>query len=260
MRSLSLLCMTLLGATAGALSVPISITDLDVPYTQNFDTLANSGTGHTALPDGWAIWEFGDNADQKYRAGTGSSNTGDTYSFGVQGSSDRALGSVRSLNSVTVFGAYFRNDTDHVITAITISYWGEQWRVGSTGREDRLSFLYSLDASSLSYGTWAFVAELDFVGPDQGGPVGARDGNDSAYRGFVSHTIEHLEIQPGQEWWIQWRDFDASGADDGLAVDDFTMTFQGYRTPTGMPEGGVTAGLLALGLLLCGWQRQRVRC
>lgn len=260
MRSLSLLCMTLLGATAGALCGPIRIADLDVPYTQDFDTLTNLGTGHKALPDGWAILEFGYNADQKYRAGTGSSNTGDTYSFGADDSSERALGSLRSGNLFTFFGAHFRNDTDQVITSITISYWGEQWRVGSTGREDRLSFLYSVDATSLSDGIWAFVPELDFVGPDRGGPVGARNGNDSAYRGFVSHTIEHLEIWPGQEWWIQWRDFDASGADDGLAVDDFTMTFQGYRSPTGMPEGGATAGLLALGLLLCGWERQRVRC
>ncbi|MGA4578925.1 hypothetical protein [Limisphaera sp. VF-2] len=251
--------MTCLGAAVCGLAVPVSITDIMTPYTQNFDTLANSGTDNTALPPGWAIWEFGINANQEYRAGTGSSNIGDTYSFGDSGSTERALGSLQSGNLWTVFGAQFRNDTDHVITAITISYWGEQWRVGALGRRDQLTFLYSLDATSLLDGIWAFVPELDFVGPDQGGSVGPRNGNDTDHRRFVSYTIEHLEILPGQEWWIQWRDFDANGADDGLAVDDLVMSFQGYRIARGMPDAGGTAGLLALGLLLSAWWPRHAR-
>lgn len=255
-----LACMTWLGAAVCGVAVPVSIADISVPYSQNFDSLANSGANNTVLPPGWAILEFGNNANQAYRAGTGSLNTGDTYSFGAAGNTERALGSLQSENLLTWFGAHFRNDSDHVITAITISYWGEQWRVGNLGREDRLRFLYSLDATSLSDGIWAFVPQLDFVGPDQSGPVGARDGNDANYRRRVVYTIEHLEILPGQEWWVQWRDTDAQGADDGLAVDDFLMSFQGYRIPTGMPDGGGTLGLLILGLLLCGSACRGARC
>ncbi|MCX7867052.1 MAG: hypothetical protein N2438_07985 [Limisphaera sp.] len=255
-----LACMTWLGAAVCGVAVPVSITDINVPYSQNFDTLANLGTNNTVLPLGWAILEFGKNANQTYRAGTGSSNTGDTYSFGGERNTERALGSLQSENLWTWFGAHFRNDTDHVITAITISYWGEQWRVGSTGRVDQLIFLYSLNATSLTNGIWAFVSQLDFVGPDQGGTVGSRNGNDSTYRRFISYTIEHLEILPEEEWWIQWRDYDAQGADDGLAVDDFVMSFQGYRIPTGMPDGGGTLGLLILGLLLCSSACRGARC
>jgi hypothetical protein len=238
------------------LATPVSITDLATPYFQDFNTLAVSGTNNSYLPPGWAIWEFGSNADQKYRAGSGTSNVGDTYSFGAAGETDRALGTLQSANLWSRFGAHFRNDTDHVITAITISYWGEQWRVGTTGRIDKLTFLYSLDATSLTDGSWAFVPELDFVGPDTGSPVGARDGNNPAFRRWITHTIHHLEILPGQEWWIQWRDFDAFWADDGLAVDDFTMSFQGYRIPRAVPDFGSTAGLLLVGLWVCRrWQR-----
>ncbi|HQX92989.1 MAG TPA: hypothetical protein PKX50_10985, partial [Thermomonas sp.] len=56
-------------------------------YTQNFDTLANTGTSST-LPAGWLMSETGASANGTYTAGTGSSNTGDTYSFGAAGSSE----------------------------------------------------------------------------------------------------------------------------------------------------------------------------
>ena len=62
---------------------PVSITTLDIPYGQNFDdTLASAGTS-SALPVGWALAETGTNANATYTAGTGSSNAGDTYSFGA---------------------------------------------------------------------------------------------------------------------------------------------------------------------------------
>lgn len=57
-------------------------------YTQNFDSLANSGTS-SALPTGWAFSESGTNANTMYTAGTGSGNAGDTYSFGPSGGTDR---------------------------------------------------------------------------------------------------------------------------------------------------------------------------
>src|SRR5437764_4929258 len=72
----------------------ISLTALGTAYTQNFDTLANSGTSST-VPTGWAFSESGTNANTTYTAGTGSSTTGDTYSFGASGNTDRAFGGLQ---------------------------------------------------------------------------------------------------------------------------------------------------------------------
>ena len=251
-----LTCMMLAGIQCVSTALPISIVDLSVPYQQNFDSLASSGLGHTALPLGWVIHESGNSADGKYTPSTGSSNTGDTYSFGAGGSTERALGGLRSSNLIPLFGAQFRNDTGQVMTGWSISYWGEQWRLGTTNRQDWLRFGYSLDATSLTNGTWVSVPALDFGSPSTSGPVGQKNGNDSAYRTYLSHTIDGLGIEPGQTWWIRWTDDDVFGADDGLAVDDLVISFRGFGGPAALPEGGSGTILLALAMIVLG----RLRC
>ncbi|MDX1929826.1 MAG: hypothetical protein SFV81_25085 [Pirellulaceae bacterium] len=72
----------------------------NVAYTQNFDTLASTGTGTggelTGALDGWYSSETGSANNSTYTAGTGSANTGDTYSFGSASSTERAFGGLRS--------------------------------------------------------------------------------------------------------------------------------------------------------------------
>src|SRR5215471_3988917 len=83
-----------------------SITALGVPLTENFDTLAQTGTNITwtdnsTIP-GWY------STRPTYNSGTGSSTTGALYSFGVAGTNpvtDRALGSVASGGTGTIFQA-----------------------------------------------------------------------------------------------------------------------------------------------------------
>jgi predicted extracellular nuclease len=195
-------------------------------YTQDFDTLASSGTS-SVVPTGWEFSESGTNANTTYTAGTGSSNTGDTYSFGLSPIADRAFGGLLSGSLVPAIGAMFANNTGGTITQLAIAYTGEQWRLGATGRTDRLDFQYSIDASSLTSGVWTDVDELDFNGPISAGAVGALDGNAAANRVAISFTITGLNIPNGATFWIRWLDFNASGADDGLAVDDFSLTPQG---------------------------------
>src|SRR6185369_8821 len=43
----------------------------------------------------------------------------------------------------------------------------------------------------------------------------------------LSSTITGLSISNGASFWIRWTDVDATGADDGLAVDDFSLTASG---------------------------------
>ncbi|HEY3441852.1 MAG TPA: endonuclease/exonuclease/phosphatase family protein [Paludibaculum sp.] len=203
----------------------VSLTTLGSPYTQDFNTLAASGTSST-LPSGWVILETGTStaADGSYAAGTGSSNAGNVYSFGVAASTERALGGLLSGTLTPTLGAAFTNSTGSAITSIAISYTGEQWRLGALSRVDKIQFQYSTDATSLSTGTWTSVTALDFTAPVTSGVVGALDGNTAANRTAISSTISSLNIASGAAIWIRWTDFNAFGADDGLAVDDFSLT------------------------------------
>ncbi|MCI0555332.1 MAG: PEP-CTERM sorting domain-containing protein, partial [Anaerolineae bacterium] len=70
-------------ATGGG-SGSISLTTLGSAYTQNFNTLANTGTTNSLTINGWFLDEAGTSArnNGQYAASTGSDNAGDVYSFG----------------------------------------------------------------------------------------------------------------------------------------------------------------------------------
>jgi uncharacterized repeat protein (TIGR01451 family) len=210
---------------------PASLLALDVPYTQDFTTLASSGASSNR-PAGWEFVESGTNANATYTAGTGSSNTGDTYSFGAAASADRALGGLQSGSLVPLVGGFFSNDTGSTITSLEIAYTGEQWRLGALARIDRLDFQYSLNATSLNTGTWVDVDALDFIAPTSAGAVGALDGQSAANRTAISGVIAGISVPPSATFRIRWVDLNASGADDGVAIDDFTLTPHGGGEPT----------------------------
>ena len=223
----------------------VSLTALNTAYTQNFDGLANSGTGtgistttgssgskvvSVTFPagslSGWYFVESTSNADGSYTAGTGSSPTGDTYSYGASASTERALGSIASSKLETKFGAQFTNNTGNTIDQLVISYTGELWRLGDVARatKDQIVFEYSTDATSLTTGTWTEVTALKYETTNLTGSVGLRNGNDAAYRTELSNIIIGLNINAGQTFWIRFVDVNVSGTDDGLAVDDFSLT------------------------------------
>ena len=224
--------------------MPISLTAS--PYTQDFNTLSNNVSGGTGsvLPNGWAFAETGSGANGSYRSGTGSANNGDTYSFGADGSTERAFGSLRSGSVVPTLGASFTNDTGATITSLSIGYTGEQWRLGVTSRAvaDRLEFQYSVNASSLSSGTWVDADALDFVAPVTSGTAGALNGNAAANSTALGTTITGLSIAPGQTFWLRWTDTDVTSSDDGLAIDDFTLS-TGGTPPANQVNLSVSTGV-----------------
>jgi uncharacterized protein len=224
----------------------VSLTSLGTAYTQDFNTLASSGTS-SAVPDGWWFSEVGSNANGLYAAGTGSSNAGDVYSFGAGGSSERALGQVLSGSLNPTIGAQIVNDTGRTITSLTITYAGEQWRVGQlrTGSiGDRLDFQLSTNATSLTSGLWSDYNALDFSSPVISGGTSnsgiALDGNAAGNRRTLSYTITGLEISNGAVFWIRWADFNISGSDDGLGVDDFSITADGLAEDAAPSIASVT--------------------
>jgi hypothetical protein len=198
------------------------------PYRQDFDTLAHvaGSTANAVTIPGWDVSESGDGArdDGGYAVDTGASTTGDTYSYGSVDSTDRALGALGDDTLTPTIGASFTNATGSAITSVDIAYTGEQWHLGSADRIDRLDFQVSTSATSLTTGTWTDVDALDVATPSTGSPTGERDGNQATNRTSVSATVDGLEIPSGATFWIRWAAPDAAGADDGLAVDDFSLT------------------------------------
>jgi len=229
-------CLALIGALLimpfhkGAAQSAISLSSLGVAYTQNFDGLVSTGTS-TVVPTGWAFVEAGSAFNTSYTAGTGSGTSGDTYSFGASAASDRAFGTLLSGSLNSTLGASFINNTGSTITSFDLAYIGEQWRLGTASRTDQLTFEYSLDATSLTTGSWTAVSALNFITPVTL-TIGAKDGNLPANRTSLSSIISSLSLANGATIWIRWTDFNASGADDGLAIDDFSLTPNGSVPPT----------------------------
>lgn len=251
MKQFYTLLIVLCFATPLATSAQVSLNAINTAYEQDFNTVAATGTTNeiTTLPQGWLFAESGTNANTTYAAGTGSSNTGNTYSFGLD-ATDRAFGGLLSGSLTPTIGAGFTNATGSTITSLQITYRGEQWRLGATGRNDRLDFQYSTNATSLTSGTWTDVDNLDFSSPVTTGTAGLLNGNAAGNNSTITFVIEGLFIENGSSFFIRWNDFNASSADDGLAVDDFSIVPVGVPptepsitfTPAALAFGDVNAG------------------
>lgn len=197
----------------------ISLNTIGSWVNEDFNTLANSGTSNV-LPVGWRILETGTNANSVYTVGTGSSNTGDSYSFGATSSIDRSLGGLFSGSLNPSFGAKILNNTSSTIVSLSISYTGETWRVGAANRADRIDFQYSLNATALNTGTWVNIDSLDYENtPQATSPISGS----LIHSSNKQYTITGLSIAPGAVFWIKWTDFDATSSDDGMGIDDFSV-------------------------------------
>ncbi|HEV8368944.1 MAG TPA: DNA/RNA non-specific endonuclease [Pyrinomonadaceae bacterium] len=205
---------------------------LDSPLTENFDALANSGTGlpwgdNSTIP-GWYSNRLA------YNAGTGSSNTGALYSFGVANTNpltDRALGSVASGGTGTVFQAVkLTNSTGVTITSLDVAYVGEQWRNGGNTTAQNLLFSYQVanagGVPNITTGSWTAFSALNFTSVVNTATAAALDGNNPTNRTAKTATIT-ANVAAGQEIWFRWQDSDDGGNDHGLAIDDFSVTPHG---------------------------------
>lgn len=227
-------------------------------YTQSFDTLASTGSTGSALPNGWRVFEDGAAANGTYGVGTGSLNTGNVYSFGAAGSTDRALGTLRSGQLLPTIGAIFTNATGSSITDLFIAYTGEQWRDGGSAI-DSLNFQYSLTstniADALTSSAWTSVSSLNFLSPTNSSTGGALVGNAAANSRALSGTLSGLAIGSGSTFAFRWTDADPAGADDGLAIDTFRVRATNVVVAS-VPEPASWAMMIA-GFALIGFAARR---
>jgi predicted extracellular nuclease len=232
--TLALIVSFLPGQAQSVRAAPIPLT-LGGTYTQNFDSLANSGTPawtNDSTLEGWYLGTDANPAVTTYLVGTGSGTTGAFYSFGSASATDRALG---GLGSNSYYGAsgvgkgyiglILQNQTGANISALSVSYTGEEWRNGGNTSIQSLTFSYVISSSlpALTTSGTAFPA-LDFAGPIHTSTAGALDGNAAASRTALASTITGIIVPDGSYILLRWTDLNDSGNDHGLAIDDLSVS------------------------------------
>ena len=191
---------------------------------------AVADSGAVVNVPGWAEVEEGTNVGAvsgRYGVGDGTLVGGNTYSFASAARpTDRAFG---SLNDDTInnnwLGGCFKNTTGRTIFGVRINYTGEMWRHGGGALPDRLDFQYAVNATNIFNGSFTNFDPLDFVTPSLTGAAGARDGNVAPNRTLIGPTDLRVTIADGSALYVRWQDSNIAGSDDGLAIDDFQITF-----------------------------------
>jgi len=202
-------------------------------YSQNFDSLGSAGgtwVNNSTLP-GWYSSKSGMDTTT-YIGGTGSGTAGGLYSFGVNGVhpvTDRALGALGSGSADPVaFGLRFFNNTVATITNVIVSFTGEQWRRGS-GAANTLTFSYAVSSTPItntfSAASWIEDTDFYFTSPTVSGSGVALDGNATTNRQVFTNLLVFAVVPPGSELSLRWSHLDYLGSDDGIAIDDLTVTF-----------------------------------
>lgn len=189
---------------------------------------------------------------------TGTSTAARLYSYSVAGTNpvaDKALGALAGASSGSyILGLRFTNNTGAAIQSLTVSYAGEQWRVGSaTARGVTLDYINGNPANLNDTG-WTNVAGGGFTSPTLSATSSALDGNASGNR----VSISSVAITPvggwaaGADLWLRWV-LPATGGTQGLAIDDVSVSF------TAVPEPSGFAAFAGLGVLALAASRRRAR-
>ncbi len=270
-----------LAAVAGSASAQtaVSIGPGDTSTSQNFDSLATTGTNvpwsnnPAATVAGWSAFKSGAGstsnvrnatltAQATYNTGAGASNAGNLYSFGTGTSTDRALGTIGSGTPgdwLIVFAV--TNNTTLTINQFTLAYDGEQWRDGGqggtpgsppVGTKHKLVLDYTIHGGGFTAADTDASITAGFTAPggmwDAEGPVGttattgvAVDGNVAGLASGRGGTSPNfLNWLPGQTLVIRWWDDNNTGNDHGLAIDNVVLT---------IPTPGSAALISVAGLL-----------
>jgi hypothetical protein len=211
-------------------------------YTQDFNTLANTGSVNPWVNNSTIANWFSQRTTPgtNYNIGTGSLTTGDMYSFGASGATDRALGCIGSDNTQTggnfAHGVLFQNTGTSTIGNFDISFAMEQWRNGGSNAVQSVSVWYKVSSSMISSLTpnvntgWTQVPALTSSSSQTSATAGALDGNASANRAVITGLIP-ATVQAGSYVMIKWEDPNHAGNDDGFGLDDFSVSWN-TCTPT----------------------------
>ena len=198
------------------------------PYYLSTPTV--NGTNLT----GWQHANLGGtSADLVFAVDNGGSSSGGSKSYGVTGSSNRALGSLSTGSAIPAFGLVLVNNTAGPLTTVSLNYTGQQWRNGGSGTPNQLLFSYQVGGADITAGTFTTESSLNFNNPISGGLAAALDGTLPANQLAVTSTFQlNSNWLPGQTLVIRWNDVNDSGNDEGMAIDDLSFSATGPVAPT----------------------------
>ncbi|MFM9984892.1 MAG: T9SS type A sorting domain-containing protein [Flavobacteriales bacterium] len=232
--ALSICALLFFGAHASA---QFSIAAAATNYTQDFSALTPAGTwtDNTTLT-GWYARTTANATIATFGLNTGSTTTAGLYSFAVAGTNpltDKSLGYVAS-NTFTgasgtglgYFGYRLVNNTGSAISAITVTYTGEQWRKENNAAAHTINVDYQVGATvtNPAAGSWTSVPALTFTSPIVGATAAVvLDGNAPANRSVGITTTITVSIPAGQEIMIRFTDLNDASNDHYMAIDDVTI-------------------------------------
>lgn len=213
-RSGALLLALAFAARAG---IPF-LADTSSVYDQSFNTLPASGSAEfSALPEGWSATETGTNANTQLAANNGSSNAGNTYSYGTNGDSDRALGSLASGSIPSIrLGFRIVNATGGVVDTVRVRFRAEQWRLGGS-TTDSLAARWSVNGGPETPAPGLTVLK-DLGNGNSANPQA------QATSFFLGADIP-AALADGDTLVLTWVDTNAASNDDAWAIDDFSLGF-----------------------------------
>jgi Ca2+-binding RTX toxin-like protein len=209
-------------------------------YAQNFDTLATTGTSNSWTNDttlsGWYLLRQPSPGTDitTYRASNGFENTGNFYSYGTTGSTERALGGLGSGNPYfgsplsediagwIVFAA--TNNTGTTLNSLALSFNGEQWRTGANTTPQKMVLEYGFGSSFSDVSSWtAPGSNFDWTSPVA---LAASDTLDGNVAGRVSNRGGTINTSwaNGDTLWVRWVERNDKDNDHALAIDDFSLT------------------------------------
>lgn len=258
--------LALLLAAAGSQAfAAVSVNNSTFSYSQNFDTLAATGTSVAWTNDstlaGWSLFNSTGSAITALAAGDGGSNTGSFYSFGTGSTNERALGGSGSGNSyfgspasgaiAGYIAAAFTNNTGKQITDVTVTFNGEQWRNGGNASTQSMVFEYGFGSSFSAVSAWSEAGNaFNWTSPIVTATAAKVDGNVAGRVTNVGGTFATPTWSNGSTLWVRWLEKNDTGNDHGLAIDNFSLSV------TAVPEPKNYAMLLA-GLGVMGFIARR---
>ena len=169
----------------GNVSGQVNITALPQTYSQDFNYLGTTPATFS-LPN-WYITPTG-----TLNSNAGTATAGACYNFGSSGSADRSLGGLSSGSATPRFGFRIKNNSSVAITALDVSFTGEQWKQ-TTAALQTLDLAYQISSSAITditntTGTWTTASALKFTALKTGN-ADALDGNATDNRTAISGIL-----------------------------------------------------------------------
>jgi hypothetical protein len=212
----------------------INISSPAFVYDQAFNDLNTNYPTHTwgnnlHVP-GWYAVRGVDGLFSRYTIGNGSSHVGGLYVLGNPGSSERALGSLSTDDSMgdIAYGVLFKNETGVTLYGIELSYHGEQWRDTNEDAQT-IALGYLINASMESHplnimsNSFTPVPAGNLTTSGDSDITNELDGNTNPV--IITNLSIPIELPDDHEIFIRFFDPNDAGYDKIMAVDNFSASF-----------------------------------